>query len=61
MGLAHALGKTTIIIKQRDASPVPFDLRSRKYSEYDIDNLPELKTWRSSAFPSVPQRYNFDR
>jgi len=61
MGLAHALGKTTIIIKQKDAPPVPFDLRSHKYFEYDIGTLPELETWLSSAFLSAPRRYNFDR
>ena len=61
MGLAHALGKTTIIIKQKDAPPVPFDLRNYRYFEYDTGKLPELKGWLSSAFLSVPQRYSFDR
>lgn len=61
MGLAHALGKTTIIIKQKDAPPVPFDLRNYRYFEYDTRKLTELKGWLSSAFLSVPQRYSFDR
>jgi hypothetical protein len=60
LGLAHALGKTTIIIKQRDTPPVPFDLRNYRYFEYDTENLPELMGWLSSAFLSVPGRYSFD-
>lgn len=61
MGLAHALGKTTIIIKQKETPPVPFDLRNYKYFEYDTGKLEELKAWLSSAFLSVPRRYSFDR
>jgi hypothetical protein len=61
MGLAHALGKTTIIIKQKDTPPVPFDLRNYRYFEYDTGKLAELKGWLSSAFLSVPDRYSFDR
>jgi hypothetical protein len=61
MGLAHALGKTTIIIKQKDAPPVPFDLRNYRYFEYDTGKLAELKGWLNGAFLSVPQRYSFDR
>lgn len=60
MGLAHALGKPTILIKQQDTPHVPFDLRSHKYFEYDTGKLAELETWLTSAFLSVPQRYSFD-
>ena len=60
MGLAHALGKTTIIIKQKATPPVPFDLRNYRYFEYDTGKLAELKTWLGSAFQSVPRRYSFD-
>jgi len=60
LGLAHALGKTTIIIKQKDAPPVPFDLRNYRYFEYDTSKLAELKSWLTSAFLSVPPRYSFD-
>ncbi|MBZ5677166.1 MAG: nucleoside 2-deoxyribosyltransferase [Acidobacteriia bacterium] len=61
MGLAHALGKTTIIIKQKETPPVPFDLRNYRHFEYDPGNLEELKAWLRSAFLSVPRRYSFDR
>jgi hypothetical protein len=61
MGLAHALGKTTVIIKQKDTPPVPFDLRNYKYFEYDTGKLAELEGWLSRAFLEVPQRYSFDR
>jgi hypothetical protein len=61
MGLAHALGKTTIIIKQKDAPPVPFDLRNYKYIEYDTANLGELSSSLKKVFSEVPDRYSFDR
>lgn len=60
MGLAHALGKTTILIKQKDTPRVPFDLSIHKYFEYELGQLPELGNWLSRAFLSVPQRYRFD-
>jgi len=60
MGLAHALGKTTIIIKQKAAPPVPFDLRNYRHFEYDTSDLGALKNWLDGAFRSVPQRYKFD-
>jgi hypothetical protein len=60
MGLAHALGKTTIIIKQKETPPVPFDLRNYRYFEYDTRDLEELKRWLGGAFLSVPRRYSFD-
>jgi hypothetical protein len=60
MGLAHALGKTIIMIKQKDAFAVPFDVSNYKYYEYDLNDLDDLKTWLESAFRSVLQRYSFD-
>jgi len=60
MGLAHALGKTTILIKQKNAPAVPFDLRSYRYFEYDTGNPAELTAWLRNAFSGVPQRYKFD-
>lgn len=60
MGLAHALGKTIIMIKQKDSAPVPFDMRRYKNFEYDLQKLDELETWLGKAFRSVPQRYEFD-
>ncbi|MGD8594976.1 MAG: hypothetical protein PVF82_19265 [Gammaproteobacteria bacterium] len=60
MGLAHALGKTIIMIKQKSSVAVPFDVSNHKYYEYDLNKLDELKAWLVSAFSSVPQRYNFD-
>jgi hypothetical protein len=61
MGLAHALGKAIIMIKQKGTPPVPFDLSKHKYKEYDIAKLGELQTWLANAFGSVPPRYSFDR
>lgn len=60
MGLAHALGKAIIMIKQKSAPPVPFDLSKHKYNEYDIAKLGELQAWLANAFASVPPRYRFD-
>ena len=60
MGLAHALGKTIIMIKQKNSGAVPFDVSNHKYFEYDLKNLDELKTWTGNAFRSVPRRYSFD-
>lgn len=60
MGLAHALGKTIIMIKQKNTPPVPFDLRNYRYFEYDLAELSELKTWLEGAFRGVPRRYRFD-
>jgi hypothetical protein len=60
LGLAHALGKSTIIINQRSTQPVPFDLSSHRYHEYDLANLEELKGWLTNAFQSLPRRYSFD-
>jgi len=61
MGLAHALGKPIIMIKQKDTDAVPFDVRSYKYGEYEIKNLGALQAWLVDAFRSVPRRYSFDR
>jgi hypothetical protein len=60
MGLAHALGKAIIMIKQQDAHPVPFDVRNYKYKEYELAKLAELESWLVSAFEAVPRRYRFD-
>jgi nucleoside 2-deoxyribosyltransferase len=60
MGLAHALGKTIILIKQKDAQRVPFDLGNHRYYEYDIGRLTELTDWLRSAFLALPRRYRFD-
>jgi hypothetical protein len=60
MGLAHALGKAIIMIKQKDTVDVPFDVSNYKYCEYNLKELDDLKIWLESAFRSVPQRYVFD-
>jgi hypothetical protein len=60
MGLAHALGKTIIMIKQKDSVAVPFDVSNHKYFQYDLKKLDELEAWLVSAFHSVPRRYKFD-
>lgn len=61
MGLAHALGKLIILIKQQDSPPVPFDLSNHRYVEYDTQDLATLETELSKAFRAVPKRYKFDR
>jgi len=61
MGLAHALGKPIIMIKQKGTPRVPFDLSNHKYKEYDTADPGELQAWLSAAFRSVPARYSFDR
>jgi hypothetical protein len=61
IGLAHALGKSVIMIKQKDTEGVPFDVRSHKYGEYEVKNLGPLRAWLASAFQSVPRRYSSDR
>jgi len=60
MGLAHALGKPIIMIKQKDTRRVPFDVSNHKYKEYETTNLGELEIWLGGAFRSVPQRFSFD-
>ncbi len=60
VGLAHALGKDTILIKQADADAVPFDVQSHKYFEYDLGDLATLETWLTQAFGDVSARYGFD-
>lgn len=60
MGLAHALGKTVILIVQMKSLPTPFDVSSHKYYEYDPDRLDDLEKWLKEAFRSVPKRYSFD-
>jgi len=60
MGLAHALGKPIIMIKQTNTGAVPFDVRNYKYGEYETQNLGLLQAWLVDAFRAVPQRYSFD-
>jgi hypothetical protein len=60
MGLAHALGKAVIMIRQKNTTRVPFDVSKHKYRDYDIAELGELQTWLADAFRSVPPRYRFD-
>jgi len=60
MGLAHALGKTIIMIKQKELVTLPFDLRRYKCFDYDVTKLDDLEAWLGRAFRAVPQRYNFD-
>jgi hypothetical protein len=61
LGLAHALGKDTILIKQIDGGDVPFDVQSHKYCEYDLADLATLEAWLTQAFRDVSARYRFDR
>lgn len=60
VGLAHALGKSTILIKQAGGAPVPFDLHGHKHREYELSDLPALEAWLSRAFDDVERRYPFD-
>jgi hypothetical protein len=61
MGLAHALGKSIIMIKQKNTPRVPFDVSNHRYCEYDMATLGDLTAWLRGAFASVPPRYRFDR
>jgi len=60
LGLAHALGKDTILIKQADSDSVPFDIQSHKYHEYDLNDLAALEAWLAHSFNDVSARYGFD-
>lgn len=60
LGLAHALGKETILMKQISVDPVPFDVQSYKYCEYDLADLASLEAWLTQAFGEVSARYRFD-
>jgi hypothetical protein len=60
LGLAHALGKPIIMIKQKNTGAVPFDVRNYKYGEYETQNLGPLQAWLVDAFRGVLQRYRFD-
>jgi hypothetical protein len=60
MGLAHALGKTIILIKMKGSDKVPFDVQNYKNFEYELDKLGDLEDWLVKALRSVPRRYSFD-
>jgi hypothetical protein len=47
LGLAHAIGKDTFILKQA-ASKVPTDIGAAHYHEYDLQSLGLSKTWLTS-------------
>jgi len=34
LGLAHALGKDVILLRQKDGDPIPFDILGRRYIQY---------------------------
>lgn len=36
LGIAHTLGKTVIVIKQTNDTPVPFDITARRFLEYGL-------------------------
>ncbi|MGI9078696.1 MAG: hypothetical protein ACR2G6_15410 [Gemmatimonadaceae bacterium] len=43
-GLAHALGKDTVILRQR-GSQIPADIGGAHYHEYALDNLDSSADW----------------
>jgi hypothetical protein len=47
LGLAHALGKDTLLLKQKDA-PMPADFGGAHYYEYDLDHLDVGRDWLRS-------------
>jgi nucleoside 2-deoxyribosyltransferase len=55
IGLAHALGKEVILLSQDvDA---PFDIRSSRRLNYDLNGLTALKTNLEAAFLAISARY----
>lgn len=60
LGVAHALGKPSIIIMQRGHER-PFDLGVDRCCKYDLEDLDALGAWIEGAFGEVPWRYGFDR
>jgi D-tyrosyl-tRNA(Tyr) deacylase len=44
LGLAHAIGKDTIILKQA-ASNVPADIGGAHYHQYNLQTLDRSKVW----------------
>lgn len=59
VGLAHALGKEIIFIKQ-DRKKLPFDLSTSRCIQYDKGDLGYLRDELEKAFAAVLQRYKFD-
>lgn len=53
LGYAHAMNKPAILIAQREED-VPFDVRHKKYVQYDRANLPETLAKRLSDY--LPRR-----
>ena len=51
LGLAHALGKDTVILRQRD-SRVPADIGGAHYHEYSLDALDSSRDWLRSELAS---------
>jgi len=51
LGLAHALGKDTFILKQV-TSKVPADIGGAHYHEYDLNALDDGRKWLGSALSS---------
>ncbi len=59
IGLAHALGKHTILMAQ-DKTPLPFDVAADRLIRYSVADPDDLSKKLDSAFSSVPLRYPFE-
>ncbi len=56
LGLAHSLGKETILIAQ-ESQDLPFDIRTTRYFTYDPKDLSGLERSIEDALRSVSARY----
>ena len=59
IGLAHSLGKHTILIAQ-EQTPLPFDVAADRFIRYSVDDPNDLSKKLERAFCAVPPRYPFD-
>ena len=59
LGLAHALGKPTVILTQ-DQGELPFDVRPLRRINYSPRDHETLAQELEKAFAQIPPRYKFD-
>ena len=59
LGLAHALGKETILITH-GAGSSPFDISTARLITYEISDLSALDSSLVDAFNAVSARYSYE-
>jgi hypothetical protein len=59
VGLAHALGRHTILLAQEE-TPLPFDVAADRLIRYSTADSEDLGAKLKAAFLAVPARYSFD-